>query len=67
MRRGRSLTCHICVATQKKTDQGANDKYHYSVSEMQGWRISKSFSHQMTHSWTFPGSSVRSWRCVSVY
>ena len=29
------------VATDKVTEQGANDKYHYGVSEMQGWRISE--------------------------
>ncbi|KAH9922773.1 PP2C-domain-containing protein [Epithele typhae] len=32
-------------ATDKSTEQGANDKYHYGVSEMQGWRISMEDAH----------------------
>ncbi|EJF63408.1 PP2C-domain-containing protein [Dichomitus squalens] len=33
------------AATDKVTEQGANDKYHYGVSEMQGWRITMEDAH----------------------
>ncbi|TFK91114.1 PP2C-domain-containing protein [Polyporus arcularius HHB13444] len=33
------------IATSKSTEQGANDKYHYGVSEMQGWRITMEDAH----------------------
>ncbi|OBZ68999.1 Protein phosphatase 2C 2 [Grifola frondosa] len=32
-------------ATSKTTEEGGNDKFHYGVSEMQGWRISMEDSH----------------------
>ncbi|KAI0754952.1 PP2C-domain-containing protein [Daedaleopsis nitida] len=32
-------------ATDKHTEQGANDKYHYGVTEMQGWRITMEDAH----------------------
>ncbi|KAI0720483.1 PP2C-domain-containing protein [Cerioporus squamosus] len=32
-------------ATNKSTEQGANDKYHFGVSEMQGWRITMEDAH----------------------
>nr|WEY08145.1 type 2C protein phosphatase [Ganoderma lucidum] len=32
-------------ATDKGTEQGANDKYHFGVSEMQGWRITMEDAH----------------------
>ncbi|KAH9942872.1 PP2C-domain-containing protein [Amylocystis lapponica] len=32
-------------ATAKTTDHGSNSKFHYAVSEMQGWRISMEDAH----------------------
>ncbi|OCH91844.1 PP2C-domain-containing protein [Obba rivulosa] len=32
-------------ATDKKTEEGANDRFAYSISEMQGWRITMEDSH----------------------
>lgn len=32
-------------AVSKKTEQGGNAKFHYAVSEMQGWRITMEDSH----------------------
>ncbi|GBE84931.1 phosphatase 2C-like domain-containing protein [Sparassis latifolia] len=31
--------------TQKKTEDGGNDKFYYAVSEMQGWRIEMEDAH----------------------
>ncbi|KAE9404078.1 PP2C-domain-containing protein [Gymnopus androsaceus JB14] len=32
-------------ATKKTTDSGGNDRFHYAISEMQGWRITMEDSH----------------------